>query len=247
MESLQKKILFSGTIIAVTGLHIGGTNSSMGIGGPDNMVIRNPFNNKPYIPGSSLKGKMRSLMEIADQSYDKNANMQDVTNGPGKDINAVATKLFGTIGEHQRPSRVIVRDGEIITDIDSFKDTDLPYTESKTEVVIDRVTSKANPRQLERVPAGAKFVLDIVLNIWSNDDEPELINNVFRGLRLVSDDYLGGSGSRGSGKVAFNITSVKERTMDFYLGEADENDLTGKYKEVIETLRAYREYLPETN
>ena len=53
----------SGQIELVSGLHIGSGNAEMHIGGTDNPVIKNPVTNQPYIPGSSLKGKMRSLLE----------------------------------------------------------------------------------------------------------------------------------------------------------------------------------------
>jgi len=100
-----------------------------------------------------------------------------------------------------------------------FKNTDVPYAEVKTEVTIDRITSKANPRTMERVPAGAEFELNIVLNIMSThteENEKELVNAVFDALQLVQDDYLGGSGSRGYGQVKFHIEKVKEKTKEYY-------------------------------
>ena len=238
---LTKKILIKGEIKAVTGLLIGGSNTAMGIGGPDKMVIRNPVNNEPYIPGSSLKGKMRSLLEI---SYGNlgDAKMGQVYNGPSQDPDKVTTLLFGSAingqgKERQRPSRIIVRDG-YLTNGEILKNTDLPFTESKTEVVIDRVTSAAMPRTFERVPAGATFKLDLVLNIMDDDPfgEDELRDQAFRALEMVQDDYLGGSGSRGSGQVEFTIQSVVERSKEYYQGIDEENPITeeiassGKYK-----------------
>ena len=52
-----------GTITLKTGLHIGAGDTEMRIGGTDNPVVKNPLDNRPYIPGSSLKGKIRSLLE----------------------------------------------------------------------------------------------------------------------------------------------------------------------------------------
>lgn len=217
--NLTKKLVIKGEIEAVTGLMIGGSNTAMSIGGPDKMVIRNPITNEPYIPGSSLKGKMRSLLEIS-YGYVKDVNMGQVKNGPSDDPNHITTVLFGSArtDEQQRPSRIICRDGRLLNG-DSFRDmTDLPYTESKTEVVIDRITSKAMPRTFERVPAGARFALNIVVNIFEQDNktEKELIDLTIRGLQMIQDDYIGGSGSRGSGQVKFHIQEIKQRTADFY-------------------------------
>lgn len=192
---LEKKIIYTGVITLKTGLHIGGTNAALNIGGPDKFVVRNPINNIPYIPGSSLKGKMRSLVEIANGE----------TNG-GKPTNKPDSKagaLFGISGDsdNSKPSRLIVRDAELDINACDFSNTDLPYTESKTEVAIDRVTAKANPRTFERVPAGAKFKLNMVLNIFEGEDEAELKSTLEKAIQLLEDDYLGGHGSRGYGQV----------------------------------------------
>lgn len=215
---LTKKILIKGEIEALSGLLIGGSNTSMGIGGPDKMVIRNPISKEPYIPGSSLKGKMRSLIEIS-YGFIKDVRMGNVRFASSDNPQHITAVLFGTSrgDSDQRPSRVIVRDGVLLNG-DKLSNTDLPFTESKTEVVIDRITSAAMPRTFERVPAGAKFELDIVLNIFNDDnhDETALLSHTLRGLQMIQDDYLGGSGSRGSGHVKFRITSIKERTANYY-------------------------------
>jgi CRISPR-associated protein Csm3 len=227
MTQLIKKILIEGELEAVTGLLIGGSNNSMGIGGPDKVVIRNPVNNEPYVPGSSLKGKMRSLLEIS-YGFIKDVNMGKVKHGPEDDPTKITTLLFGTArsDEHQRPSRILVRDGELLN-ASELANTDLPFTESKTEVVIDRITSMAMPRTFERVPAGARFKLNLVLNIFDEDKkEKELLEHVFKGLQLVQDDYLGGSGSRGSGQVKFRVAKVMERPAAFYQGSGEEKDIT---------------------
>lgn len=216
---LSKKIFIKGEIEALSGLLIGGSNTAMGIGGPDKMVIRNPVTNEPYVPGSSLKGKMRSLLEIS-YGYVKSVKMGNVKYGPSDDPELVTTLLFGSASsdEHQRPSRIIVRDGKLLNGDEFGNKTDLPFTESKTEVVIDRITSAAMPRTFERVPAGAKFELDIVLNIFEGDNksESELLTHTLRGLQMIQDDYIGGSGSRGSGRVKFHIKSISERTSEYY-------------------------------
>ena len=220
---LNKKILIKGEIETLSGLLIGGSNTAMGIGGPDKMVIRNPLNNQPYIPGSSLKGKMRSLLEISYNFLGKKQMSDSIKNVPSDDPNQITTVLFGSASgdtETQRPSRIIVRDGKLLDSENKalWKNTDLPFTEIKTEVVIDRVTSAAMLRQFERVPAGAKFELDIVLNIFDGDNktEEELLSHTLRGLQILQDDYLGGSGSRGSGRIKFRISSIIERGMEYY-------------------------------
>jgi CRISPR-associated protein Csm3 len=215
---LNKKIIVSGTIEALSGLLIGGSNTAMGIGGPDKMVIRNPVTQLPYIPGSTLKGKMRSLLEIS-YGYVKDVKMGQVRNGPSDDPNYITTALFGSASsnDQQRPSRIIFRDGALQNG-DKLKDTELPYTESKTEVVIDRVTSAAMPRTFERVPAGAIFEFQMVLNVFQQDKfkESELLTLAMRGLQMLEDDYIGGSGSRGSGRIKFHIKDIVERPVEYY-------------------------------
>lgn len=223
---LLKKIIIAGEIEALTGLMIGGSNTAMGIGGPDKMVIRNPVTNQPYIPGSSLKGKMRSLLELS-YGYIGNKKMGKVENGPDEDPNHESTQLFGTArtDARQRPSRIICRDGFLLNP-QELKGTELPFTEAKTEVVIDRITSQAMPRTFERVPAGAKFALNIVVNIFDDDTFKDQFKTLtFKALQLLQDDYLGGSGSRGNGQVKFKITSVTERSSKFYHGGEEETKI----------------------
>jgi CRISPR-associated protein Csm3 len=242
---LTKKIVYTGTITLKTGLHIGGTNAALNIGGPDKFVVRNPISNIPYIPGSSLKGKMRSLIETyhgcvdidKEKKKDKDGNVIKDANGNDIEIikgvktsskpDSISGRLFGVSADSKNKeslhyaSRLIVRDSELITEIDNdlgvtnkpdFSNTDLPYTESKTEVAIDRVTAKANPRTFERVPAGAKFKLNMVLNVFENDDEKKLKETLTQAIELLHDDYLGGHGSRGYGQVQIDIIKTEEKT-----------------------------------
>lgn len=203
---LVKKVLYTGTITLKTGLHIGGTNAALNIGGPDKFVVRNPINNIPYIPGSSLKGKMRALVEITNGcvTFDHRGNAK-----PSEDPDSISGKLFGvaTGNDNNRPSRLIVRDAELDINACDFSNTDLPYTESKTEVAIDRVTAKANPRTFERVPAGAKFKLNMVLNVFEGEDEAALKKTLNQAIKLLEDDYLGGHGSRGYGQVKIDLVN----------------------------------------
>ena len=233
---LLKKIKISGLITAKSGLHIGGSNIGMSIGGADATVVRNPLTNEPYIPGSSLKGKMRSLLERA---YGKFGKGQDntVVNSPyvdvDEDFNAGDKRtyiptLFGTTPEtlakskepHQPTSRLIVRDCPLEKDsskrLEKLKTTDMPFTEVKTEVVIDRITSAATPRQMERVPAGAIFEMSLILNIYHGDEDADYLKKVIEGLCLVQNDYLGGKGTRGSGEVSFSKITFECKTTENY-------------------------------
>jgi len=225
---LKKKILISGKIELLTGLRIGGSTSAMSIGGIDNIIIRNPIDNKPYIPGSSLKGKMRALIELRDGTIG-NKEMGAVEHGPSENPETLSCRLFGNSSgdKKQRPSCIIVRDCKLLTPEDKFSNADIPYAEVKTEVVIDRITSAAVPRAMERVPAGAEFSLNLVINIFdehSEDDEKLLVQTTFDALRLLQDDYLGGSGSRGYGQIKFHIENVKERTIQFYKTQEKEQE-----------------------
>lgn len=133
--------------------------------------------------------------------------------------------------EQSHPSRLIVRDAEMATDADTeeelqkyglsrkmlpdYSNTDLPFTESKTEVSIDRITAKSNPRTFERVPAGAQFKIQLVLNVFDDDNENELKDSLRRAIALLHDDYLGGQGSRGYGQVELHFTKAEGETKTY--------------------------------
>lgn len=215
--ALFGRVIINGKIKVITGLRIGGQPVGIEIGGIDNVVIRNPHNNQPYIPGSSLKGKMRSLFERFTHA-EVNHRIQNVRlhschadkDGGQRYKTCPVCNLFGMPGEGtvaaSHPTPLIVRD--VGLDPNNLVGVD-NYTEVKWEAAIDRITSAAVPRQMERVPAGAIFEpLDIVLNIYAQDKagaEQELkrLIDVLIALQLVEDDYLGGLGSRGSGKIEF--------------------------------------------
>jgi len=216
---LRKKIFLEGTIEVETGLSIGGNSVGLEIGGADKVVVRNPITNQPYIPGSSLKGKMRSLLEKIEGrlTYGKDEK-GNTTAMPCKCGECLICRIFGVPAEKTvTPARLIVHDSDLIGIVkdDKFekgaeklleaRNTDMPYTEVKTEVVIDRITSSATPRNFERVPAGAVFNLNLICNIYEDDNEKEILDEIFKGLKLVQDDYLGGSGTRGYGQVKFKI------------------------------------------
>ena len=225
---LQGKIFITGEIEATTGLHIGGNAGELDIGGVDNPVIRNPLTREPYIPGSSLRGKMRSLLDRAlnrplNKSIGKQVRIHECQKLSDYKTCSVC-QVFGIAPSSKMgdtmPTRLIVRDvlltDKARRDLEAI-DTDMPYTEVKTEVAIDRITSAATPRQNERVPAKATFgPLEMVHSFYTlgsasgGNVTPEIafFDTVLTGMKLLEDDYLGGSGSRGSGKIAFRNLKV---------------------------------------
>ena len=205
MEKLVKKILVSTKLTVVTGLHIGGSKDSVEIGGIDNPVIKVATRkNQPYIPGSSLKGKMRCLLE-------------QVNGATAVGKSEIVNNLFGYASNNQ-PSKLIVRDAYLTADsVEKLvvASLDMPYTENKYENTIDRVKGKAeHPRQSERVPAGAEFDVEMVINVWDNDNADELKQLLQQGIALIENDYLGGSGSRGYGQVKFGELNFVELSSD---------------------------------
>lgn len=239
IKRVTGKIFIRGTLTALTGLHIGGNSVGMAIGGADSVVVRNPLTNDPYIPGSSLRGKMRALLERVRGEESSNNNNEGgfslSKKYEGKKYEALAGKnpdtslgkLFGVAAENSAdPTRLIVRDALLTEksrdELLSAPNADMPMTEVKTEVWIDRITSAANPRQIERVPAGAKFTFELVLTLIEGDDHKHFLDLLFEGLRLVQADTLGGSGSRGYGQVEFRVTSLTQRTAEQYKSGNDE-------------------------
>lgn len=234
--NLYGRVFITANIKALTGLHIGGSGTGMEIGGVDKAVIRNPLDKRPYIPGSSLRGKMRSQSEkllgkkqnnrIAQVTIHSCKTEAEYT----KDGGCVVCYIFGVPAEdYSKPTRLVVRDVRLTDQSAEAMDkanTELRYAEIKTEVAIDRVTSAATPRSLERVPAGAVFgPSEFVFGIYEKADFDRL-KTVIEAMQLVEDDYIGGSGSRGSGKVQFEGIKIYARTSDAYgteipLGKGD--------------------------
>jgi len=215
---LYKKIIKRGTLTLITGLHIGDSKETTEIGGVDSPVVRRKDNNEPYIPGSSLKGKIRSLLDIAYGQSDTTRNGEHVIG-----------QLFGSINnENQSPSRLIVRDASLTeASSEKFKNsefTDMPFTEVKAENRIDRILGVAkDPRFIERIPAGAEFEVEFIINIIADSDseaknkEADFNQLLNAGIKLLEDDYLGGSGSRGYGQVKFVWNTPIEKTVEQYL------------------------------
>lgn len=215
MSKLKTIIKIEGNLILKTGLHIGAGNDEIKIGGIDNPVVRNPLTNEPYIPGSSLKGKVRTLLEWCEGKITMDGKPWYVEQGAD-----IITKLFGNgknvDGYEGGPTRVSFSDC-FLTKKSSMKLREKgALTESKYEVSIDRRTgtvSKAGPRQTERVPAGAEFGFTLTLRVFEDDDQDKLVEYLLKGLKLLSLDALGGHGSRGYGRVefVFNDSKLQER------------------------------------
>lgn len=217
----------SGTIHLLTGLHIGAGKDSIEIGGLDLPIMKNPITKAPYIPGSSIKGKMRSLLETH-LMFKGAANKPDVTNGkPCSCCKCDICTIFGahTSGEKKEalgPTRILVRDAMLTEEfMQKHEDAALPM-EIKYENIIHRVKGTAeHPRPVERVPAGVEFDFDIALKCFDDDDEETFITTIKKGLKLVELDALGGHSSRGSGQVKF--LNLKKDGEDFSLPENLDN------------------------
>ena len=216
---LRARVFIKGNIEVRTGLHIGGSDNAFSIGGVDNPVIKDPLTGQPYIPGSSLRGKMRSWVEKALGQVEGQRIGQVTIHSCRQNLEAYPNcpicNVFGITAEDVTgPTRLVVRDVTLTEgSVKALRraKTDLPFTEIKTEVAIDRITSQANPRPLERVPAGAVFgPMELVYNIYAPQDI-DWLEYVFLAMQLVEDDYLGGAGSRGSGKIAFTDLDVEVR------------------------------------
>ena len=249
---LRGKIILKGKIVVKTGLAIGGSKTSLDIGGMDNPVIKDS-KGVPYIPGSTIKGKIRSILESSLyplRSYKKDD--YELNDGKGffdsdmiihrfgggdREIEAQnqdpIIKIFG-LPEIEAPVRGIFRDSYLDLEHfennkkELFKNLELDFTEDKMENTVDRISAKANPRHLERVPSGANFNFEIILGLYSDDDKP-LLKVLFQGLKLLEDDYLGGSGTRGSGKIAFKGLSIVFRSIEFYSIEKEESILVDQF------------------
>lgn len=225
MKQLVKKIKITTTLELVTGLHIGGSSENVEIGGIDNPVIKMATkDNQPYIPGSSIKGKMRCLLEqIAGSTEVGGGTKKRITDNDGKEktIDLKFTEkspeirriinLFGFSNDN-KPSKIIVRDAYMkdtsVKELEACDNLDMPYTESKWENVIDRIKGTAeHPRQTERIPAGVFFDVEFIINVWDDDQEEDLLALLEEGIKALENDYLGGSGTRGYGQIRFDKLS----------------------------------------
>ncbi|HUI76694.1 MAG TPA: type III-A CRISPR-associated RAMP protein Csm3 [Bryobacteraceae bacterium] len=240
------KLILEGELRCETGLHVGAGKGSLEIGGSDNPVVKDAFG-RPYIPGSSLRGKIRSLLEQS-SGLAVPSELVFLSRRKGQEVRIHQSDrpddeiclLFGrSPGRMERvqgetletsqatPARLAVFDAPL--DPESItaqmrENLDDELTEVKSENAIDRITSQANPRTLERVPAGARFRTRLVMDVLCEEDAP-LFLNVLEGLRLLEDDTLGGGGSRGSGRVSFAGLRLVWRGKNYYASGAPEKEI----------------------
>jgi CRISPR-associated protein Csm3 len=224
---LNNIIALEGTLELVTGLHIGAGSEELHIGGIDNPIVKHPYTNQPYIPGSSLKGKMRSMLEwkagVVSECKGQPVSAKVLATLPDakKSIALQIAQLFGISGDANGdkedwasklgPTRLSFWDCHLTQAwIKERNDQQQNYTEAKSENMIDRITGAAahgtGIRQTERVPSGATF--NFKLTIRQLEGDKDLLSTVFAGLKLLELDGIGGSGSRGYGKIKFTLADA---------------------------------------
>lgn len=209
---MYAKIRINGDVLVKTGMHIGGSSAFAAIGAVDSPIVRDVRSNLPLLPGSSLKGKMRSLL-----AKELNEALQD----PDNDHERI-TRLFGSAKKGQvKRSRLLFSDMVLANETELRQAGLQSMTEVKFENSISRLTAVANPRQIERTVRGSIFELGLIYEVEKEDEVLEDMETLAEGIRLLQYDYIGGSGSRGYGKIAFKnlnaetvIGSVDEQLME---------------------------------
>lgn len=302
-KQLFGKLYFKSILLVETGLHIGGGGETLSIGGLDKPVIRDPITRHPYLPGSSIKGKLRAILERLCNKplnrsgsrdtyrYESDDLVDGITEIDGQYIKFKGAKtceisrVFGSTGVtcwietevaqlegllekdslkkqidgkeyaqvkgRNAPARLIVRDCHLVEN--SAKelkeiDTGLYMTEWKFENGIDRITAAANPRQVERVPKGAKFNFEMVYTVEDLEQAREDFKNLIVALAILQDDALGGHGSRGYGKVSFQGIRLFRRSIAQYYqpNEGDEQPFL-EVDNISELLKAFGVLTDEIN
>jgi len=214
---LNKYVSITGDLVCKTGLRIGGSKEELEIGGMDNPIIRDPVDGLPYIPGSSIKGKLRSILEY---KYDR-VGQQGRPCGCGESLEVCPVCTI--FGPHFRPmhqlgpSRLIVRDALLSASSQEelsrlAREEGLNYAEVKTENIIDRrtgIAAQGGLRTQERVPKGTLFDLNMSVRLFNGDDEAKIVGYIKESLELLEKDYLGGSGTRGYGWVEVQNLKVE--------------------------------------
>ena len=210
------KIKITGVLEVLSGMHIGGSSAFSAIGSVDSPVIKDALTGLPLLPGSSIKGKLRTLLA---RSMNENYFASH-----DEDCEQIR-RLFGSAKKNNvRVSRLLFSDSVMNNQEELFKRGVKALTEVKFENTITRATAVANPRQIERVMRGSAFPLEIIYEIAPDKDgeeESAIRDSVLKDLKLLSTsfkllhaDYLGGSGSRGYGKVRLSRINL-ERAAGF--------------------------------
>ena len=216
------KLEISGVIESLTGLHIGGGSQFAAIGAVDSVVIKDIQDDLPMIPGSSLKGKLRSLLskQLSEGNLPKEHNQDDDR----------IKRLFGH-AESKNPKTSRIYFSDIFMNEESreeLENSDMDATEIKFENTITRSTGVANPRQIERAIKGISYDMSLIYNIENESEIEEDFKLLKMAFKLLKYDYLGANGSRGYGRVDIKDLDVKALIVD----EEDEN-----CKNVIESCK----------
>lgn len=207
---MYAKIQVTGNLEVVTGMHIGGSDAFAAIGAIDSPVMKDIRSNEPLIPGSSLKGKLRTLLA---KEYNST-----VVSKPDDDDERLL-RLFGCARKDKvSRSRVIISDMQLINKSELREYGLQSSTEVKFENTINRATAVANPRQIERVVRGAVFGVDIIYEVEKEEEIIDDMSLLAEGMKMLQYDYLGGHGSRGYGKVKFD-----DIIAECVIGEVDDN------------------------
>ena len=214
---INGKIVIKTDLTVLTGLHIGGSDAYSAIGTVDSPVIKASRDGKPIIPGSSLKGKLRSLIAAVEDTPDE---FKDIEND-----NPFIRQMFGSSNPIM-PARLQFSDAYVLNKDIRLSD----LTEVKFENTINRGNCMANPRQIERVVPGIKFETVIVYNIEDMKEVNRDLEKLAEGFKLLQLDYLGGHGSRGSGRVSFSNFEIEVIGNDEISGD----DIKALFKEVEE-------------
>ncbi|RME02389.1 MAG: type III-A CRISPR-associated RAMP protein Csm3, partial [Deltaproteobacteria bacterium] len=216
-------IVIRGRISCRSGLHIGGPAEAFRIGGVDHPIVRDPRTAQPYIPGSTLKGRLRSLLEWALPNRLRSDGDVYVGSRKGCEI----SRIFGSSAVRTRgaeeplqsgPGRLVVRD--------AFPETPVTVIETHTETRLNRITAFPDPRSMERVPRGTRFLVTFLYGVYDDQGDKgytdiEHLVHLFTALRLLEHASLGAGGSRGSGEVGIEIAERPIiRTLESYQGDA---------------------------
>jgi CRISPR-associated protein Csm3 len=217
MDNLKlEKILTLTTIMTLmSGVKIGGSNEEINIGGVDNPIVRNPMTKEPYIPGSSFKGSLRSLLEIVKGVSEENNGICTCGKCPVCKLFGMHPKSGNANKLYREPSRLIVRDAELTEKSRIIlRNFNPSMVEIKKENTINRITAVANPRTIERIPAGVEFKIEMQLRIFKDDNENNFKSFIENALKLLTYNYIGSSGSRGYGKVKFSAVEWDDESLN---------------------------------
>lgn len=244
----MKKLIITGEIKVNTGLHIGGGESFAAIGAVNNVVVKDPITMLPIIPGSSLKGKIRSLLAKERGSFDFSKDGPYIMRLFGGSTRTEKTENNGNAENNSQKAEINTQNEDKNSKNSQFYMSRLQFfdcfisnnqelsnvvTEIKFENTINRQTGAAKPRQVERVVKGSVFKFKLVYNVENEQEIEEDFNILAEGLKLLQLDYLGGNGTRGYGRIAFNNLHVKS------VEENEENELLKKLNAILKDTNNY--------